>query len=47
MGAQFSSLNDLPSNEYLSRYISEEILSADDPFWNFFLSSRLQSPFTT
>ncbi|CAF4257562.1 unnamed protein product [Rotaria sp. Silwood2] len=47
MGAQYSSLNDLKSNEYLSRFISEESISINDPFWNQFLSFRIQSPFTT
>ncbi|CAF3752355.1 unnamed protein product [Rotaria sp. Silwood1] len=47
MGAQYSSLNDLKSNEYLSRFVSEETISVNDPFWNQFLSFRLQSPFTT
>ncbi|CAF1028148.1 unnamed protein product [Adineta steineri] len=47
MGAQYSSLNDLKSNEYLSRFVSEESISSNDPFWNQFLSFRLQSPFTT
>jgi hypothetical protein len=47
MGAQISSLNDLKSNEYLSRFTSEESISVNDPFWNQFLSFRLQSPFTT
>jgi hypothetical protein len=47
MGAQYSSLNNLKSNEYLSRFVSEETISVNDPFWNQFLSFRLQSPFTT
>jgi hypothetical protein len=47
MGAQYSSLNDLKSNEYLTRFVSEESVSADDPFWNQFLSFRQQSSFTT
>lgn len=47
MGAQYSSLNSLKSNEYLSRFVSEETISVNDPFWNQFLSFRLQSPFTT
>ncbi|CAF0946391.1 unnamed protein product [Rotaria sordida] len=47
MGAQYSSLNELKSNEYLSRFVSEETISVNDPFWNQFLSFRLQSPFTT
>ncbi|CAF0810057.1 unnamed protein product [Adineta steineri] len=47
MGAQYSSLNNLKSNEYLSRFVSEESISVNDPFWNQFLSFRLQSPFTT
>ncbi|UJR32022.1 hypothetical protein I4U23_019491 [Adineta vaga] len=47
MGAQYSSLSDLKSNEYLSRFVSETSISSTDPFWNHFLSFRLQSPFTT
>ncbi|CAF2004200.1 unnamed protein product [Rotaria magnacalcarata] len=47
MGAQYSSLNELKSNQYLSQFVSEEIISVNDPFWNQFLSFRLQSPFTT
>ncbi|CAF0755639.1 unnamed protein product, partial [Didymodactylos carnosus] len=47
MGAQYSSLNDLKSNEYLSRFVGEESISVNDPFWNQFLSFRLVSPFTT
>lgn len=47
MGAQFSSLNELESNEYLSRLVSEESLSSNDPFWNQLLSFRLQCSFTT
>ncbi|UJR14717.1 hypothetical protein I4U23_001710 [Adineta vaga] len=47
MGAQYSSLNDLKSNEYLKRFVSEESISVNDPFWNQFLSFRLQTSFTT
>ncbi|CAF0880831.1 unnamed protein product [Adineta ricciae] len=47
MGAQYSSVSDLKSNEYLSRFASEESITSTDPFWNQFLSFRLQSPFTT
>jgi hypothetical protein len=47
MGAQYSSLNDLKTNEYLSRFVGEESISVNDPFWNQFLSFRLQSSFTT
>ncbi len=47
MGVQYSSLNDLKSNEYLSRFIGEESITFNDPFWNEFLSFRQQSPFTT
>ncbi|CAF4113336.1 unnamed protein product [Rotaria socialis] len=46
MGAQYSSLNDIKTNEYISRFISEEAISAKDPFWNQFLSFSQQSPFT-
>jgi hypothetical protein len=47
MGAQYSSLNELKSNTYLSRFVGEESISVNDPFWNQFLSFRLQSAFTT
>jgi hypothetical protein len=47
MGAQYSSLNDLKFNTYLFRFVSEESISSNDPFWDEFLSFRQQSPFTT
>jgi len=47
MGAHFSSVNDLQSNEYLQRFISEEILSSDNPFWHSFLLFNQKSPFNT
>ena len=47
MGAHYSSVNDLQSNEYLIRFVNEEIISPDDPFWTQFLQCRLQAPFTT
>ncbi|CAF2075744.1 unnamed protein product [Rotaria magnacalcarata] len=47
MGAQYSSLSDIKTNEYVSRFISEEAISTNDPFWNQFLSFSQQSPFTS
>ena len=46
MGVQYSSLNDLQSNEYLFRFVSEETIPINDPFWNEFLLFRYQFPFT-
>jgi len=47
MGAQYSSLNDLKSNEYLTRFVSEQQISVNDPFWNQFVSFEFRSSFTT
>jgi len=46
MGVQYSSFNDLKSNEYLSRFVGEQSFSIDDSFWSEFLSFQHNFPFT-
>ncbi|RZF32852.1 hypothetical protein LSTR_LSTR009403 [Laodelphax striatellus] len=46
MGISISHSDDLNSNELLQRFIGEEHIKADDPFWNSFLSFSLKPPAT-
>lgn len=44
MGAGSSSISDLASNEYLKRFVSAEVITANDPFWNQLLSFTFSIP---
>ncbi|MPC95277.1 Dymeclin [Portunus trituberculatus] len=46
MGAGSSSISQLASNEYLKRFVSEEVLTPNDPFWNQLLSFTFSIPNT-
>ncbi|XP_045122456.1 dymeclin-like [Portunus trituberculatus] len=47
MGAGSSSISQLASNEYLKRFVSEEVLTPNDPFWNQLLSFTFSIPNTS
>ncbi len=40
MGANYSGLNNLKSNEYLGRLVGNECINENDPFWNQLLSFK-------
>lgn len=44
MGVAISRSTDLAQNEYLLRFVSEEYISPNDPFWNRFLSFNITPP---
>ncbi|XP_044287041.1 dymeclin isoform X2 [Varanus komodoensis] len=44
MGANSSSINELPENEYLKRLSGQEVISENDPFWNQLLSFSFNTP---
>nr|XP_045601429.1 dymeclin-like isoform X3 [Procambarus clarkii] len=47
MGAGSSSIIELASNQYLKRFVSTEIITANDPFWNQLLSFTFSIPDTS
>ncbi|XP_053639286.1 dymeclin isoform X3 [Cherax quadricarinatus] len=47
MGAGSSSISDLASNQYLKRFVSTEVITANDPFWNQLLSFTFSIPDTS
>ncbi|XP_037785712.1 dymeclin-like, partial [Penaeus monodon] len=47
MGAGSSSISDLSSNKYLKRFVSPEIITSNDPFWNQLLSFTFSIPNTS
>ncbi|XP_068239348.1 dymeclin [Palaemon carinicauda] len=47
MGAGSSSISGLSSNEYLQRFVSPEIITPNDPFWNQVLSFTFSIPNTS
>uniref|UniRef100_A0A8C0IF88 Dymeclin n=1 Tax=Bubo bubo TaxID=30461 RepID=A0A8C0IF88_BUBBB len=44
MGANSSSISELPENEYLKKLSGAESISENDPFWNQLLSFRFTTP---
>ncbi|KAK7084960.1 hypothetical protein SK128_027778 [Halocaridina rubra] len=44
MGAGNSSISGLTSNEYLQRFVSPEVITSNDPFWNQLLSFTFSIP---
>lgn len=47
MGASSSSISDLASNAYLKRFVSTDIITPNDPFWNQLLSFTFSMPSTS
>ncbi|XP_042890288.1 dymeclin-like isoform X2 [Penaeus japonicus] len=47
MGAGSSSISDLSSNKYLKRFVSPEVITSNDPFWNQLLSFTFSIPNTS
>lgn len=46
MGTAVSVNVDLTTNEYLRRFLAEENISPNDPFWNRFLAFNVTLPNT-
>lgn len=44
MGANSSSISELPENEYLKKLAGAEPISENDPFWNQLLSFSFTTP---
>lgn len=44
MGIAVSRSTDLTQNEYLLRFVGEDYISPNDPFWNRFLSFNITPP---
>ncbi|KAL7646893.1 UNVERIFIED_CONTAM: hypothetical protein RMT77_002150 [Armadillidium vulgare] len=42
MGSGNSTLHDLPNNAYLKRFVSTEVITSNDPFWNQLLSFSMK-----
>lgn len=46
MGTAISKNLDLSTNEYLQKFVSDQVISLNDPFWNRFVAFNISPPMT-